>query len=115
MVAKKNKTTKKKSSPAATSPQRKRKSSPTKHIPSAGATIGLVMANKDIVQEVINAPFSGQTYKNALNTAIQPERLKQDAINAAIGYGAGWAIKNYAPRVVKEPLGKLAKKIPKVF
>ena len=64
---------------------------------------------------VVNDPFSGQTYKNAINQAIQPDRLKQDAINAAIGYGVGYVVKSYAPKAIKEPLGKIAKKIPRVI
>lgn len=78
-------------------------------------TIGLAVANKDILTNIVNDPFSLNTYKAAAMQAIQPDRLKQDAMYGVGGYAAGWAIKNYAPKIVKEPLGKIAKKIPKVI
>lgn len=78
-------------------------------------TVGLAVANKDILMNVVNNPFQLNTYKNAAVQAIQPDRLKQDALYGIGGYAAGWAIKNYAPKIVKEPLGKIAKKIPKVI
>lgn len=78
-------------------------------------TVGLAIANKDILMSIVDNPFTFSTYQNAARAAIQPDRLKSDAIHAVGGYAAGWAVKNYAPRIVKEPLGKIAKKIPRVL
>lgn len=116
MAAKKRKApARRRSTAPASAPRRRRKSSPTKYIPSAGATVGLAIANKDILQNVANNPFQIDTYKAAAMQAIQPNRLKQDAINMGVGYAAGWAVKKWAPRMIKEPIGKIAKKIPRVI
>ena len=118
MAKKKRKTTTRRrstSSGSSAAPRRRRKISPTKYIPSAGATVGLALANKDIIQHIANNPFQLDTYKSAAQAAIQPNRLKQDAVNMVVGYGAGWAVKQFAPKMIKEPIGKIAKKIPRVI
>ena len=92
-----------------------KKTSPTKYIPSAGMTIGLAVANKDILMGIVNNPFQLDTYKSAAMQAIQPERLKNDALYGVGGYAAGYAIKKFAPKIVREPLGKIAKKIPRLM
>lgn len=118
MAAKKRKsTTRRRSTTTATrsAPRKRRKSSPTKYIPSAGMTIGLAVANKDILMNVANNPFQLDTYKSAAMQAIQPERLKNDALYGVGGYAAGYAIKKFAPKIVREPLGKIAKKIPRLM
>jgi len=46
---------------------------------------------------------------------IAPKALVMDGVALAGGYLAGEIVKKYAPGVVKRPLGKIAKKIPKVI
>ena len=43
------------------------------------------------------------------------EQIKKDVIYGAGGLVVGAAIKKFAPSFIKSPMGKLAKKIPKVF
>lgn len=97
-------------------PKRKtyRKKSGVKDIPAAGATVGLVMANKYGLESVVKNP-NKQTVKSVAKWAIQPEQLKRDVVYMAVGLGAGAAVKKFAPKFIKAPLGKVAKKIPKVI
>lgn len=83
-------------------------------IPSAAATVGLAYANKDVIMGMLN-DISVNGAKNAVRQAIQPEQLKKTAIYTVGGMVAGEAIKKFAPSVIKTPLGKVAKKIPKVI
>ena len=83
-------------------------------IPAAGVTVGLAVANKDAAMNVINNP-SVQGVKDSVRYALQPEQIKKDVVYGGVGLMAGAAIKKFAPRFIKTPLGKLAKKIPKVF
>lgn len=96
----------------------KRKSRRTKsgisQIPAAGVSVGLAVANKDAVMNVVNNP-SIDGVKTSVRYALQPEQIKKDIVYGGVGLVAGAAIKKFAPRFIKTPLGKVAKKIPKVF
>lgn len=83
-------------------------------IPAAAATVGVVIANKDPIMNVVN-DMSVQGVKNSARYALQPEQIKKTVVYGAAGLMAGAAIKKFAPRFIKTPLGKVAKKIPKVF
>ena len=83
-------------------------------IPSAAATVGVVIANKDPIMNMVNNP-SIEGAKTSVRYALQPEQIKKTVVSGAAGLVAGAAIKKFAPRFIKSPLGKLAKKIPKVF
>ena len=97
-------------------PRRKtyRKKSGIPQIPAAAVTVGLVAANKDAIMNVVNN-MSVQGVKDSIRYAVQPEQIKKDVIYGAAGLVAGAAVKKFAPNFIKSPLGKLAKKIPKVF
>lgn len=96
----------------------KRKSRRTKsgvtQIPAAAATVGVVIANKDPIMNVVN-DMSVQGVKNSARYALQPEQIKKTVVYGAAGLMAGAAIKKFAPKFIKTPLGKVAKKIPKVI
>jgi len=83
-------------------------------IPAAAATVGVAIANKDAIMNVVNAP-SVESVKSSLRYAMQPEQIKKDIVYGGAGLVAGAAIKKFAPRAIKTPLGKIAKKIPKFF
>jgi len=98
-------------------PKRKtyrRKKSGVKDIPAAAATVGLVVANKYGIESVMKNP-NIPTLKSSAKWAIQPEQIKRDVIYGGVGLVAGAAIKKFAPSFIKSPLGKVAKKIPKVI
>ncbi len=91
-----------------------RKKSGTTMIPAAAATVGAVYAMKEPIKTVIqNMSVSG--VKSAAQQAVQVDTIKKTALYTAGAYVAGEALKRYAPKVVKSPLGKIAKKIPKFF
>jgi len=116
MAAKKGKTT------ASAAPRRyykpKKKTRRTKsgisQIPAAGATVGVAIANKDAIMNVVNNP-SIESAKTSVKYALQPEQLKKDVVYGAVGLGVGAGIRKFAPKFLKSPLGKIAKKIPKFF
>lgn len=113
----KRKTPAKRRSPArAASPRRRtyRKKSGTTYIPSAAATVGLAYAMKDPIMTAANS-MSVQGVKSAAQQAVQVNNLKKAAIYTAGAYVAGEAIKRYAPKIIKTPAGKIAKKIPRLF
>lgn len=114
----KRKTTRRKASAAraAAAPKRRsyRKKSGTTMIPAAAATVGAVVAMKEPIMQVINN-MSVQGVKSAAQQAVQVDTLKKTAIYTAGAYVAGEAIKRYAPKIIKTPAGKIAKKIPKLF
>ena len=83
-------------------------------IPAAAATVGVAIANKDAIMNVVNNP-SIDGVKTSVRYALQPEQIKNDVIYGGVGLVAGAAIKKFAPRFIKTPLGKVAKKIPKFF
>ncbi len=114
----KRKTTRRKApaARAAAAPKRRsyRKKSGTTMIPAAAATVGAVVAMKEPIMQVINN-MSVQGVKSAAQQAVQVDTLKKTAIYTAGAYVAGEAIKRYAPKIIKTPAGKIAKKIPKLF
>lgn len=83
-------------------------------IPAAAATVGVAIANKDAIMNVVNSP-SVESVKSSVRYSLQPEQIKKDVIYGGIGLVAGAAIKKFAPRALKTPMGKIAKKIPKFF
>ena len=98
-------------------PKKKRtrhKKSGIPQIPAAAVTVALVAANKDPIMNAVNT-MSIDGVKNSIRAAVTPEQIKKDVIYGASGLVAGAAIKKFAPKFIKSPLGKLAKKIPKVF
>ena len=76
--------------------------------------MGVVIANKDPIMNVVN-DMSIQGVKNSARYALQPEQIKKTVVYGGVGLVAGAAIKKFAPRFIKTPLGKVAKKIPKVI
>ena len=115
-MAKRKKSTVKSASRRSAAPRRRsyRKKSGTTYIPSAAATVGVAIANKDAIMNVVNAP-SVESVKTSLRYAMQPEQIKKDIVYGGAGLVAGAAIKKFAPRAIKTPLGKIAKKIPRFF
>ena len=115
-MAKRKTPAKRRGSARAASPRRRtyRKKSGTTYIPSAAATVGLAYAMKEPILSVVNN-MSVQGVKSAAQQAVQVDKLKKAAIYTAGAYVAGEAIKRYAPKIIKTPAGKIAKKIPKFF
>lgn len=99
---------------AAAPRRRSRRKSGVPQIPAAAVTVALVAANKDPIMNVVNT-MSVEGVKNSIRAAVTPEQIKKDVIYGGAGLVAGAAIKKFAPNFIKSPLGKLAKKIPKVF
>ena len=92
----------------------RRKKSGVPQIPAAAVTVALVAANKDPIMNVVNT-MSVEGVKQSIRAAVTPEQIKKDIVYGGAGLVAGAAIKKFAPSFIKTPLGKLAKKIPKVF
>ncbi len=100
----------------------RRAKSGTQYIPAAMATVGLVAANipqlkvglKNIQSRGAIGAVNHFVNDGAYKKYIEFNALKKDAIYYAGGYLAGEAIRRYAPKMIKAPLGKLAKKIPRV-
>ena len=123
MVKKKNTPKKRASAAPAKRIYRRRKNSGVTQIPAAMATAGLVFANAKNIKEDIDK--IGQIglgkmakvyiprgyYKKYMNGG----QLVNDALYTVGGMIAGEAVRKYAPSIIKKPLGKIAKKIPKVF
>ena len=102
---------------AAAAPKKKRsyrKKSGNTYIPAAAATVGAVVAMKEPIMTVINN-MSVNGVKSAVQKATTVETLKKTAIYTAGAYVAGEAVKRYAPKIIKTPAGKIAKKIPRFF
>ena len=122
-MVKKKSTPRKRASVAPKKVYRRRKNSGITQIPAAMATAGLVFANAKNIKEDIDK--IGQIglgkmakvyiprgyYKKYMNGG----QLVNDAIYTVGGMIAGEAVRKYAPTIIKKPLGKIAKKIPKVF
>lgn len=53
--------------------------------------------------------------QNAILDLVRPGALVNDAAALAGGYIGGEIIRKYAPTVIKKPLAKISKKIPKVI
>ena len=92
----------------------RRKKSGVTQIPAAAATVGVAIANKDAINNVLNNPTIDGV-KTSARYMIQPEQIKKDVVYGGVGLVAGAAIKKFAPSFIKSPLGKIAKKIPKFF
>ena len=92
----------------------RRKKSGVTQIPAAAATVGVAVANKDAIMNVVN-DMSINGAKNSIRYALQPEQIKKSVVYGGVGLVAGAAIKKFAPSFIKSPLGKVAKKIPKFF
>ena len=117
MAARKRRTTTRSAAPRRYyGPKKKtrRTKSGVAQIPAAGATVGVAIANKDAIMNVVNNP-SIESMKSSARYALQPEQLKKDVVYGAVGLGVGAGIRKFAPRFLKTPLGKIAKKIPKFF
>ena len=99
---------------AAPKKKRSKKKSGVPQIPAAAVTVGLVVANKDPILNAVNT-MSVEGVKQSVRMAVTPEQIKKDVIYGAGGLVVGAAIKKFAPSFIKSPMGKLAKKIPKVF
>lgn len=99
---------------AAPRKKRSRRKSGVPQIPAAAVTVGLVVANKDPILNAVNT-MSIEGVKQSVRMAVTPEQIKKDVIYGAGGLVVGAAIKKFAPSFIKSPMGKLAKKIPKVF
>lgn len=91
-----------------------RRKSDSSYIPSAGGTVGLAYANMNAIQTVIG-DMSINGVKTAIKQATTPDQLKKTAIYTVGGLLAGEAVKRFAPNVIKKPLGKIAKKVPRVI
>lgn len=92
----------------------RRKKSGIPQIPAAAVTVGVAVANKDAIMNVVN-DMSINGVKNSVKYALQPEQIKKSVVYGGVGLVAGAAIKKFAPSFIKSPLGKAAKKIPKFF
>lgn len=102
----------------------RRSTSGTKYIPAAAATVGIVAANVGNLKqdmEFIQTHNFGDLSKygreyvgNFWKKYVTVDNLTKSAIGYGVGYVAGEVAKKYAPGVIKRPLGKIAKKIPKV-
>ena len=101
---------------AAAAPRRRsyRKKSGTTYIPSAAATVGAVVAMKEPIMTVLS-DMSVNGVKAAVQKATNVNTIKRTAIYTAGAYVAGEALKRYAPKIIKAPAGKIAKKIPRLF
>lgn len=90
-----------------------RKKSAATAIPAAAATIGMAAANLGPIQTIVNnMTVSG--VKSAISAATTKEALIKTGIYTAGGYVAGEVVRRYAPSIIKTPMAKIAKKIPKV-
>lgn len=114
------KTARRAASPAKRIYRRRRKSG-ISEIPAAAATVGLLAANADYLKYTATVLSNGSKFgdkvtwmKNNYPNLLKADRLKKDAIYAAAGYVGGYLAKKYAPSVIKTPMGKIAKKIPKM-
>ena len=104
----------------------RRKKSGITDIPAAAATVALVAVNANAIKDYANylkTYGSVITHKDPIGdfaarmqkTFVNKQQIIKDAAAIAGGYVGGEVVKKYAPSVLKSPLGKIAKKIPKVF
>lgn len=122
---------KKKAAPKAAAKRTYKKKSEASYIPGAMATAALVAVNYDglvkaadyvqksssqgLVKGVENfAMGTGSGAKQARARLIGKEALVKDAIAIGGGYLAGEIVRKYAPSVIKKPIAKISKKIPRV-
>lgn len=101
----------------------------------AAATVALVAVNAGRIKNLANAVtnngndpiskwpgrlaggFTGSNnwIHNSLKKFVATDALATDALAVVGGYAGGELVRKYAPTMIKKPLGKIAKKIPKVF
>lgn len=100
----------------------RRKKSDTAAIPGAMATVGLILANKQEIKNVMN--YNQGTLKGTMDAAVRVvksgrlftlDQLAKDAAYMAGGYVGGEVVKKYAPSVLKKPIAKISKKVPKII
>ena len=116
MAAKKRSTAAKTRTVYRQAPRKKKRSNPSgvKDIPAAAMTVGIVAANAAPIRTAVsNLSIDGM--KQAAAQAIAPEQLKKTAAYAIGGAVAGYALKQFAPKFIKKPLGLVAKKVKGVF
>lgn len=114
---------------------RRRKSTGYDKIAPAMATVALVAVNAGKLKRAFAAVTNngkasiGQYPKNFIDGVtgaspfvqsqmkplVEADALVTDAVAIAGGYVGGEIVRKYAPTVIKKPLAKLAKKIPKVI
>lgn len=114
-MAAKKRAAPKRSAPRA-APKKKKRTNPSgvKDIPAASMTVGIIAANAAPIRTAVsNLSIDGM--KQAAAEAIAPEQLKKTAAYAIGGAVAGYALKQFAPKFIKKPLGLVAKKIKGVF
>jgi len=117
-------------------PRRRTNKSGIPMIPAAAATAALVAVNigkvgnlykainnngkqatLDLMLKRTKQGLTGQNnwVNKSMKAFISTDALVTDALAVAGGYVGGEIVKKYAPGVIKRPLGKIAKKIPKVI
>lgn len=64
---------------------------------------------------VANRVMKDQATKDAIKDLVSFNSLVTDGVALAGGYIGGEVVRKYAPTVIKKPLAKIAKKIPKVI
>lgn len=92
----------------------RRRKSGISDIPAAAATVGVAVAMKEPIMTVLNN-MSVSGVKSAVQQATTVNTLKKTAIYGAAAYIGGEALKKYGPKIIKNPAGKIAKKLPKFF
>lgn len=122
----KNKTTQQKNRTVSAAPKKKKRVYRNKNgyqsIGPAMATVGLVAANAANISDTIGALKKYGMSKGVSVIAdrgwqkfVTKDQLVKDGLYLAGGYIGGELVKKYAPSVIKKPIGKIAKKIPKVI
>lgn len=116
----------------AAAPRRRAKKSGVTAIPGACATVGLVAVNaKNIANAIKAIGNNGQAKPSEMIARVVPgnskwvtetyakfiskDQIITDAVAIGGGYLAGYVLKKYAPGIIKTPMAKIAKKIPKVI
>lgn len=91
-------------------------------IAPAMATAGLAIVNAQNLKDTADAFKKYGLTKGAAvvmdrgwQKFVTKDQLVKDGVALAGGYIGGELVKKYAPAFIKKPLGKIAKKIPKVI
>lgn len=104
---------------AAPAAPRRRRSTALKgvaKIPKLGAAAGVAVAYAPdvawFVGKTIDNPGAiGNYAKATVKGMVRKEKVIEAAKNAIIGYGAGYAAKKFAPKMIKKPIAKIAQKV----
>lgn len=101
-------------------PKKRRAKSGVTYIPSAMASGALLAVNykpaKDFMNRSIQYGFPNvRQVLERSKTFVTKDQLIKDGVAVAGGYIGGELVKKFAPTFIKNPLGKLAKKVPKVI